>query len=260
MKNQQKNFLEWNQNILANSLKKTDKNIFLIVFLDIMFYFLAGILISFWLQRVQSKIASFNLPDVSSLSPGAAQQLLGEMKNFYYLIILSFVLLILIVIFLASIFKGIIWAKTTRTRITFELISRFLGLNLIWMSFWFALLILILMFFEPSSVLLFVIVAIIISAFLTNALYTLFMKKQKIKVIIDAVKLSFAKIHLFLLPYAIMLLLLYIITKLTSILHFDYSNIIANVILLVYIAVVRYYASALVLEVEAESVQKPKTL
>lgn len=225
-----------------------------------MFYFLAGILISFWLQRVQAKIVSFNLPDISSLSPGAAQQLLGEIKNFYYLLLFSFVILLLIVIFLASIFKGIIWAKTTRTRITFELISRFLSLNLIWMSFWFALLILILMFFEPSSVLLFVIVATITSAFLTNALYTLFMKKQRIKVIIDAVKLSFAKIRFFLLPYTIMLLLLYIITKLTSILHFDYSNIVANVILLVYIAVVRYYASALVLEVEAESVQKPKPL
>lgn len=253
MKKQKPNFLEWNSNILISSIKRIDLNVVLIIILDAIFYILSGYLIIFWLQRIQAKMAAFNLPtDIISLGPESAKQLVAEVKSFYYLIIFSFILLLIAIIFLASILKGIIWAKTTNTKITFKMLSKFLGLNLIWMSFWFVLVILISLFVEPSSVPIIMIATIILGLYFSNTLYTLFMKKQEFKSIIAAIKLNTTKIHLFLLPYAVIYLLFYIIATINNLLKFKYSTILLALILLIYAAVVRYYVSELVLEIEGK--------
>ena len=252
MKNPQKfNFLEWNNNVFVSSIKKIDLNIILIVISDALFYFLSGYIVIFWLQRIQAKMAAFNLPtDIISLGYERAQQWIKEVRAFYFLIIFSFILLLIAIIFLASIFKGFIWAKTTNTKITFGLISKFLALNLIWMSFWFALIILISLFVQPASVLIFTIITIILGLYFTNTLYTLFMKKQKFKSIISSIKLNILKIHLFLLPYAVILLLFFIIVRLGGFLKFNYSNFMLGLLVLIYAAIIRYYASTLALEIE----------
>lgn len=252
MANLQKlDFVGWNIRILADSLKKIGIGIFLIMILDALFYFLAGYLIVVWLQRIESVIASFNLPaDVLSLGYERTQQLAAGIKEAYYAIIFLFAVLLIAIIFLASILKGIIWAKTTNTKVTFSLISRFLGLNLLWMGFWFALVFLILWLAEPSAAPFLVSAIIILSLYFTNTLYTLFMKKQELKSIIRAIKLNIAKIHLFLVPYAAMLIVLFAILNLGAFLKFRYYPILILLIFVAYAAVVRYYASALVLEAE----------
>lgn len=244
------NFIEWNRDILVNSFKKINLNILLIAILDALFYFLSGYLVIFWLQRIKAKIAAFNLPpDIISLGPERARQLVSGIREFYFLIILSFMLLLIAIIFLASILKGIIWAKTANAKINFRLISKFLALNLIWMGFWFVLVILISYLVEPAFAPSFMIAAIVLGFYFTNTLYTLFMKKHELKSIIKAVRLNIMKIHLFLLPYLLIAVLFYFIVKL-GFLNFRYSQILLGFILLIYSAIVRYYASALVLAVE----------
>ena len=245
------NFLEWNNNIFISSIKKINLNIILIIILDVLFYFLSGYLLIFWLQRVQAKMTTFTLPtDIISLGPEKAQELVSEIKAFYYLLIFSFILVLIAIIFLASILKGIIWAKTTNTKISFKLISKFLSLNLIWMGFWFLLIILISYLAEPSSAPMFMIAVIILGLYFTNTLYTIFMKQQTIKSIIRSIKLNISKIHLFILPYAVIYLLFYIIVRLTNLLKFKYSTILLGLIIIIYATVVRYYVSTLVLEIE----------
>ena len=130
------NFIDWNNKIFISSLKKIDLNIIPIILLDALFYFLSGYIFIFWLQRIQAKMAAFNLPqDLASLGYEKTQELAQEARAFYFLLIFSFIVLLIAIIFLASILKGIIWAKTTKTKITLGLISKFLGLNLIWMGF-----------------------------------------------------------------------------------------------------------------------------
>ena len=252
MKNPKKsNFLEWNNNILADSLKKINLNFILIIILDAIFYLLSGYLIIFWLQRIQEKMAAFNLPaDVISLGYERAQQLVGEAKSFYYLIIFSFVLLLIAIIFLASIFKGAIWAKVTKAKITFKLISKFFVLNLVWMGFWFIMVILISYLVEPALAPRFMIAAIILGLYFTNTLYTIFMKKIELNSIINAVKLNILKIHLFLLPYALISLFFYVLVKLTSLLSQKYSLIVLGIVAIFYAALARYYASALVSSIQ----------
>ena len=250
-KPQKSNFLEWNNDIFISSMKKINLNIILVVILDALFYLLSGYLLVLWFQRIQARMVAFNLPtDVMSLGYEMVQQLASEEKSFYSLIIFSFILVLISIIFLASILKGIIWAITTKTKISFALISKFLVLNLIWMSFWFLAVFLISWIVQPASAPIFMMIAIILGIYFTNTLYTLFMQKQSFKSIFSAIRLNIVKVHLFSLPYGIIGLLFFIIVRLVDLLKFSYSAILSGIILLVYSAVVRYYVSALVLHVE----------
>ena len=245
------NFLEWNNDIFISSIKKINISIILIIILDALFYILSGYFAALWLQRVQAKMAAFNVPpDIMSLGYEKASQLVSDVKEFYYLIVLSFVILLVAVIFLASILKCIIWARTTNTKITFNLISKFLGLNLVWMGFWFALLLLVSLFVEPASAPKFMLITIALGLYFTNTLYPIFIKKPGLKSIIHSVRLNIAKIHLFLLPYAVIGLVLFIIVRLASLLKFQHSTILLGMIIVVFAAVARYYISALVFEIE----------
>lgn len=251
MKKTASNFIEWNNNILFSSLKKINLNIFLIVFLDALFYIISGYAIVFWLQRVQAKMATFNVPaDIISLGKQNAIQLVSDVKSFYYLIIVSLVLLLVAIIFIAGIFKGIIWAKTTGTKITSSLISKFFILNLVWMGFWFVLLFLIAYLAERTAAPAILFVLILLSFYFSNTLYTIFMKEQKFKSILKAIKLNVAKFHLFLLPYIVVSLVFYILMKLSNIIKFKYSAVLLGLVIIFYAAIVRYYISSLVMKIE----------
>lgn len=248
-----KNFLEWNRRIFISSAKKIDLSIIPIIILDAVFYFSAGFLAVEWLQRIQAKMAAFNIPaGIISLGPERAQQLAGEVKAFYYLAVLSFALLLIAIIFLASIIKGAIWAKTTGTKITLKLISKFFGLNLVWMGFWIILAVMISRFADIASVPAFMAVTIILGLYFTNTLYTIFMKGQKFNSIASALKLNILKIRMFLLPYAVFFLLLYAAVKTGSLIYFRHSQILLGFAALIYFAAARYYFSALVLEIERQ--------
>ena len=292
IKNQ--NFFEWNKNILVDAVKKIGLNIILIVILDAVFYMLSGYIIILWKMRIDAKIAAFNFPsNIFSQSAERIQEVLAGTKNIFYLIVVSLVLVLIAVIFLASIIKCIIWAKTTNTKITLNLISKFLALNLIWMGFWLALSVLLFFLIKKEMVFSFMIVIIILELYFTNTLYTIFMQKQeigtinyvvKLKVkktkissaqdllvatrfatvdflntlkqvqiftsIRDTIKLNIVKIHLFLLPYAVIFILLFAIAILNGFIKFKYGGILSSSIILFYIAVIRYYISTLVLKIE----------
>jgi len=243
-------FLEWNNDILVSSMKKISWNITLIIILDSLFYFLSGYMLIFWLKRIQAGMASFNLPsDVMSLGLERGQQLASEVKSFYYLIILSFILVLAAIIFLASIIKGIIWAKTTGAKISFNLISKFLALNLIWMGFWFLLVFLVSLLVQPSLAPKFMVIAVILGLYFSNTLYTLFMHEQRLKSIFRAIRMNTVKIHLFLLPYAVIGLLFFIIFRAGSLLKFNYSPLVLGLLVVICAAFARYYVSGLVFRI-----------
>ena len=175
MKSKQKqNFLEWNNSILINSIKRINLSILSIIILDLLFYLSSGFLAVYWLQRIKIKLEYFNLPgDIAALGYDSAQMLLSNMKSFLYFVIISAALLLITIIFLASIFKGIIWAKTTKTKLSFNLISKFLGLNLIWMGFWFLILFLIIYLVQIQLVRAFMLIALAAAVYFTNT-YTPF--------------------------------------------------------------------------------------
>lgn len=285
-KTKKSSFLEWNSNILISSLKKIKlKDVILILVLDALFYILSGYFFLFWLQRMNQKMESVYLPfDLASASIEQVQQAAKDAQSFYYLLIFSIVLLIIAVIFLSSAFKGIIWAKTTNTKITAKLLSKFFLLNAIWLGFWLTLIFLILWLVQVESVRIFMLGAMLISAYLTSLSYAIFMREQTVKSLAKAIKLGFAKLHLILPPYLIILALfylalaasnllkidyysLYFLNSLYAFLGFDFSSaiagsaalqanflivllvsLLANPLLLACFLISRYYISALVIE------------
>ena len=243
------NFLEWNNHVLMESLRKLDWNILLVVFFDVLFYALSGFILFFWFQRVMEGIMSFKVPpDIISLGYERAQQLSRDVRLFYIVLVASLILVLIAIIFLASILKGIIWAKTTKTKITFALISKFLLLNLIWMGFWFVVILLISILFDPKVSALVIGATIVLSFYLTNTLYTIFMKEQRIGIIFKSIRISITKIHLFLFPYLITILLFFILVKISFLVKVNYSQIITSVLIIILIAIVRYYHSTLIFE------------
>ena len=92
----------------------------------------------------------------------------------------------------------------------------------------------------------------VLGLYLTNNLYSIFMNKQTLKSIPYSIKISISKIHLFLLPYLIIFLLLFVIIQLNNILIFRYSAVIFGLLAVIYLGFVRYWASALMSEIESK--------
>jgi hypothetical protein len=245
-----KNFMDWNNDIFVKTIKNIDKNIIITVMLDITFYFMSALIVIFWFTRIQDRILAFNLPNLGSVAPEQANILLGEVRSFYYLIIFSFILVLAAIIFLASIFKGIIWAKVTKTKPTMHLISKFLVLNVIWMGFWFLLLLITSLTVMPPSIPAFILAILATSSYLTNNMYPMFMNKPLLKTIMHSIKFSIKKIKWFILPYAVIFLTSFIIVRAGIFISFQYSAYLLTLLFLIFLAFVRYYSFSLVKEIK----------
>ena len=258
MKQTKINFIEWNNNVLMNSLKKIDFNIILIIILDAAFYSLAASSYFLWDKFMKLKAASVNLPSdpnelamiLSAMGPAKAQQLADQVKSYYFLLVFSFIALIILVIFLAGIFKSVIWAKTSKTKVSLKFISGFLLLNILWLGFWAVITFLISYMVQQAAVPIFFIISFILGMYFANILYPVFVQQQNLKSIVRALKLGTSKAHLFLLPSLIIFLLFFMLVWAASQLKFDYGFILGNLVLIVYAALVRYYVSELAVEAE----------
>ena len=251
MKKTKIGFIEWNNDIFLNSFRKIDFSILLIIILDSVFYITAAGSFFLWDKFMKAKASAINLPAdpneivsaLVSLGPEKAQQLASEVKSYFFLLLFSFIAVAVFVIFLAGIFKSIIWAKTTKTKISLKLISGFLLLNLIWMGFWAVMVFLISYIIKPESVPIFLFIVFIVAIYFTNILYPIFMRKQRLNSVGTAIKIGIAKIHLFVLPNLIIFLILFILLWAVSKIFFNYSFYVTVAMLIIYAAVVRYYAS-----------------
>jgi len=128
------------------------------------------------------------------------------------------------------------------------MISRFLGLNLIWMAAWALILFLIVYLVQIQLVRLFMVIALAASIYFTGTLYSLFTKRQRLSCIFDAIRINVTKIHMLAVPYAAVFLLALLILGIGNWLQFQYSAFAVGFILVVYAAFARYYASELALE------------
>ena len=167
----------------------------------------------------------------------------------------SVALLALFIIFITSIVKGIIWAKTTSAKINIHLISRFLGLNLIWMGLWTGIIVLIGFAADKTALVSFASLLIVIALYFTNIIYSLFMKNNKISSITDGLKLGVSKISEFAIPNAAVLFVIYLIINSGNLVNAaqanaGYINLAIMVVLIAFIAFARYYTSTLVYQVQ----------
>src|SRR3989344_5844772 len=213
------NFFSWNYGIFIDSLKKIDFNIIWITILDTIFYLASGFLMLLWFQRISAKIQSF--PDIGSVTDQAAQRIADQVAELNLIIRLSFVLLLVAIIFLAAIIKGIIWAKTKKISLSFSLLSKFLALNLAWLGLWFLVIYMVIQMVQQQLIPFFLLAVLFLSSYMTYSLYSFFMENQSISGTLKSLKLNFKKIHYFILPYVFIIALWWLSVFLSTLIRLD---------------------------------------
>ena len=237
-------FIKQNYILFINSFKKINLKFFLILAFDILFYFIFMQIGNFFLKIIEKKAANVDLTqNLLGLNQQAASGLLTSLRGFSFFLILSAILFLVLVVINWSVFKGLIWTTTTNKKFNFKFFKKFLLLNLIWLPSWFLLIFLFAIITTPTTAPIFMIITTIIAFYFTNILYPLFLKDNKLSKIKEAFKLGIEKIHHFIVPYAVIGVLFYIISKLHSLIAADIGlnpNVFFG-ILLIFITWLRYY-------------------
>jgi len=237
-------FIKQNYDIFINSFKKINLKFFLILAFDILFYFILMQTGNFFLKIIEKKAANVDLAqNLLGLDQQAASGLLTSLRGFFFFLIISAILFLVLVAINWSVFKGLIWTATANKKFNFKFFKKFLLLNLIWLPSWFLLIFLFAVIINPETSPIFMMIILGMAFYFTNILYPLFLKENKLRKIKEAFKLGIKKIHYFIVPYAIIGILLYAISKGYSLIVLS-VNLNPNVffgILLIFIAWLRYY-------------------
>ena len=240
----QLNFLEINHENFINSFKNINFNIVFMVFYDLLFYSASALVLFAGFKFMQKRAEAVNLPaNILALNAQQAAGLLGSLRGFFYLLIFTVIFLILLLIINWSLFKGLNWSIASKRKFNLAFFKKFLLLNLAWLGSIIILVFLVAVSFNQSAVPIFLLAIFIISAYFTNILYALFMRENRFKAVKRAFALGFSKIHYFIFPYAVMVLILYVLFKLSSLITLPQRAYLAALILIftVFIAWSRLY-------------------
>ena len=238
------NFIKQNYILFINSFKRINLKFFLILAFDILFYFIFMQIGNLFLKMIEKKAANVDLTqNLLGLNQQAAASLLGSVRGFFFFLIFTAILFLVLIAVNWSIFKGLIWTTTANKKFNFSFLKKFFLLNLIWLPFWFLLIFLFAIITKPATAPKFMIILLVIAFYFTNILYPLFLKDNKISKIKEAFKFGIKKIHHFIVPYAVIGALFYVISK-------AYGLISANIglnpnvffgLMLIYVVWLRYY-------------------
>ena len=237
-------FLKQNYIILINSFKRINLKFFLILILDFLFYFVFIKVGNFILNQIQLRSNNVNLtPDILGLGQQGANQLLTSVRGFFIFLIISGIIFIILMVINFSFFKGYIWSITTNKKFNMNFFKKFFLLNIIWIPGWVIVIFFVSIGIKQETIPIFLITILIISFYFTNILYPLFLKNNKIKMIKEAFKLGITKIHHFIIPYAIIVTLFFVTSRILNLIASKISihPYTFFVVLFVFVAFLRYY-------------------
>lgn len=238
-------YFKKNYRIFRDSFKKIDLRIFQIIFFDLVFYSLIPLIAITTFKMIESKAKTINLPmSLLQLETENAEKLLSDLTGFYFLLIATVILILLTIIIDWSIFKGLAWGFTVKRKFNFKFFLRFFLLNLAWLGIFIILIFLFAFAFKQELLPIYMSILLIVWIYFTNIIYALFTKKGDLKSIKKAFKLGFTKVHYFILPYTVLLvilLIIYFIMSLITFLPYGIGLALIILILLFYFAWARFY-------------------
>lgn len=219
-----------------DSFRKPGKNYLFVILYDILFYL--GIYLSLILLKTTLESLNISTAEPESLEylkDAAASNVLTQL-TFY------FILFIIIIILIYTLFKGLIYCKTLNKKFSLKYYYKFILLNLIWLTscilISYALLRLLPNFY-------FFLLLLILWAYFTLILYIDFTEKLKIKSAIESLyKIGIMNFHKIITPY-LYALAVFIIIALVSMLFIFIpdllSSILSSILLLLFMAWLRFY-------------------
>jgi hypothetical protein len=238
-------YLEKNYRLFLASFRKIDIRIFLIVFFDLVFYFLVPLIIAGTFNVLQKRAMAIKLPQtLLQLGAENAEKVVAELRAFLFLLVAMLVLMVVVIILDWTIFKGLAWCLTLKKKLNLRFFLRFFLLNLLWLGLFAALVVLFAIIFKESIVPIHIILLGLLWMYFTNIMYVFFVKKESVKSIKKAFKVAFTKAHCFILPYAVLavlLLAIVFIANLLASLPYAVGLAITTLLMLLYLAWARFY-------------------
>ncbi len=266
MKNKKRAKKKKKDSIFMKSIKQLDKRLIHMVMFDALFYLALFVILilafnslSWNFEAVKEAIPLLDNV-VGDLDSGEMSEDVTEKLtelNVLFFIALARTLLILLVIFIASLmvgifFKGLIWSKILHKKFDIHFYRRFTLFNLIWIIPWSVLIVVLLFAIRTKIVFWYIAGIILIFLHFTNIIYVLFEKEKKfLRILKDTFILGIEKIHYFAVPYllvALIFLALVYILRLFTFLPWNLYVILFVLVLLIYLSWVRIYISNVILD------------
>ncbi|MCK4521583.1 MAG: hypothetical protein KAU20_03340 [Nanoarchaeota archaeon] len=247
------NYLKKTWDLLKESFKEMDiRKVIFIVLYDLLFFsiiFFSFFIFGRILKNKALQMQDLPLQKITMLPKEELESILGVMQHFLFALIAGLVIVLLIVFISMCLFKGLIWCSTLKKKFNIKFYLKFLVLNLLWFLIWLIPTILLAILMKRELIVFLIIVVIPFLMHFTNLLYISFIKNNRLNAIKDAFRTGSKKIHLFLVPYAIIIILFIVISQLYWIYKFLPSNVsglITGLIILVFMAWSRVYLSLVV--------------
>lgn len=245
-------------NDIISSLRDTKKIILVVALYDFLFYvflYLGSKLLTIMTNRQLERIQPMLGEMMTTITTDLAQleNNLAVMKGFQNFLIIAPIIFLLFVIIDWTIFKGIIWVNILKKRFDLKYFKNFLALNLLWFIPWAILLVLVIVLVRQNASAYIVLFLFVLLMHMSGVLCIAFAKENKI---INSIKQAFSigigKIHLFLVPYTILIILFVVVSQLGwlfKLFSYNIQAILSLILFVLYLAFARVFLSKIVLRV-----------
>src|SRR3989338_1446772 len=219
-----KNYFKESIDLFLLSFKKININLIYPIFYDSLFYLTAGFAFVIWLFILKSQssllrdtytgIFSIDFSSLSALDLNYIQNSIPIMRNFFLFAILSVVGWVIFITLITSLFKGPIWCKVCREKLTIRFFIKFFLLNSIWLISWLAAAFIIAVGIKEDIALYLITLLVMLFLYLTPFLFIFFAKNKRLSAIKGAFSFGIRKIHYFILPYLLAVIVFLAVSQL----------------------------------------------
>lgn len=240
------NYLKNNLKICVNSFK--NKNILLVLLMNLLFVIINIIfvgIIKVISQPQIEKIDIINLSRVLSQNEAQLEGIINTLRGFVIFAVLMGILFILLLIINWSLCQGIIYNILLKKGFNFKYFERFLLLNIVWLIPWWILGFVLLFGGKIGFLITPIMVLLLLFLHFSFILYILFTENNKIKQILQSLKIGITKMHYFILPYIIIVIMFIIISQLNLL---KLPFFIIGLVYLLFFSWVQNYTKEVILE------------
>ncbi len=240
--------MKFKQTVFYNTLIKTEGKEFIITSLADLCFYLAiylGILSWGWVINLKARaIQGLDLNNIAYQKAPELNATLSTMKGFLFYLILFLAIFIIYVIVCLTLFKGIIYCRMTKKKFTKEYFIHFLKMNALFYPCTAALIfgMMVLLKNRVIGPLLFL-AGLFFLVYLTIVYQAIYTTERK-GAIRRLFKIGLGRIHKFLLPLLVSIIILFIILQLSkafSSLPYNLPLILTAILFLLYFTFVRFY-------------------
>jgi len=249
--------------ILLESFKDFDTRTIFIILYDLAFFLIAGLAFFIFIKPFEKLGLRLNVLDLNDAltSKESATSILSELKSIIFTALFIVILISLIIFVIMAVFKVLIWFTVTKTKFKAKDILKFVGVRIIWLLIGIAILIVSMPLIITIGVfsnmklvvpmVFFTVILLLAWLYVTNIknlMYIYFTKTKSFNCIKKAFKLGTKKVHLFISPYFVVIIISIIASQLLNLIFLPLSfipetiqGIISLIILLLYAAWSRIY-------------------